>query len=60
VDLEALDELHNSVTFENFIKEPEMMHFIDQDKYMSEIFRAGTVLPSTLNAQSDRLLNSER
>ena len=54
VDLDVMDDLHNSVTFDTLVKEPEIMHFIDQDKYMSEVFRAGTVLPSTLNAKKER------
>lgn len=46
VDTDLLDELHSKANFERILKQPDLMHYIDQDKYMSEAFRAGIPLPS--------------
>jgi hypothetical protein len=45
VDLDVLDETHQATTFEKILSQPELMHFIDQDKHMSEAFRTGLLLP---------------
>lgn len=50
--MDVVDEVHQSTSFDHLLQTPEVVHYLDQDKHMSEVFRTGVPLPSRRQARS--------